>query len=1243
MEKRGIWRKGNGLLVHNAIGSQRLVGEIGVVLKGDKMKDEQKAKEQRINEIGQLCQQPAELEADPNRAEDVPQKWDADYRSIFDSVNDMIVVHNARTGRPIDVNRKVLEVFGWSREEYLRLNVKDWSYGKPPYSQKEAMGWIRKAAQGKPQLFQWQCKKRNGQLFWGEVNLKLAQFRGREVVLAVVRDITERKQAEETLQESEKRFQRMAANVPGLVYQWVLHPDGSFSFPFVSAASREMFGLEPEDLMRDARILYAKIHPDDVEKFQSSVKRSAETLQPWKEEICHIINGQKRWVACNSRPEPQPNGDILWDGVMLDITGRKQVEEELRKHREHLEVLVEERAAELRKEITERVRAEEALRESEEEFRLTFENAKDTIFWADPKTGLITNCNKAAEILLEKKRGEIVGQHQTTLHPLQKAEYYANMFKKHIEQKGAVDDEAEVITKSGKIKPVHITASVTLVGGKPIIQGIFRDITERKKAEDALRESQANLQTLFNSLEDFLWVLDLKGHILRVNRIVLKRLGYLEAELLGENVLKVHPPDRHREARRIIADMKAGKAEWCPIPLMDKDGTQIPVETKVTRGHWGDQEVLFGISRDITERQRAEEGLRLEKAYFEQLFASSPEAIVVVDNDGRVQRVNSEFTRMFGYTPDEAFGQLIDDLLVSSDDLRREALALTRQVVAGREVALETVRRCKDGSLLDVSILGAPIKVGSGQVAGYAIYRDITERKRAEKALKESEKKYRTLVESAQEGIGFTDPDENIIFVNEALAELLAYKKEELLGLNLSRISDKEEFVKFRKETKKRRHGESSRYETKLYTKAGEAKYFSISATPLFDGNGTFTGTLGLLTDITERKKAEEERLKLENQLRQAQKMEAIGTLAGGVAHDFNNLLGGILGYSSLLLSKLPSEDVNHRYVELIEKASRKAAELTNRLLGFARQGKCEVKPVDINRAIQGVVELLSASIDKNIEIKADLCKDNPFTKGDPNQLEQVLINLCVNARDAMPDGGELSIGSRLVHLDEEFVSKHLGSIPGDYVRISVSDSGMGMDEETKAKIFDPFFTTKGQGEGTGLGLSMVYGIVKNHGGYLSVYSEVGKGTKFELYLPLSKGALSQPSKRRVTARAGSESILVVDDEEMLRDLMRDILRDLGYEVMLASSGEEAVKVYHEHQGKIDLVIVDMVMPRMGGKETFQELKRIDPGVRALLASGYSQNAAAQQILDLGVKGFLHKPFSMEEISRKVREVLDVG
>jgi len=605
-------------------------------------------------------------------------------------------------------------------------------------------------------------------------------------------------------------------------------------------------------------------------------------------------------------------------------------------------------------------------------------------------------------------------------------------------------------------------------------------------------------------------------------------------------------------------------------------------------------------------------------------------------------QVNAAMERLFKLPASKLIGRTDDDLF--GEEAGAHIREMDSRVLKG-EIIEEEHTKPVNGIPTTFHVIKVPMCDSSGKITGLCgIARDITQRKQAEEALRKSEEKYRTLVESIEEGLGNIDEKENFIFANGAAAKIFGYaKKEELIGKNLREFTTPEEFKRILEQTSLRRAGKSSRYELGIIRKDGEPRIITVTASPVIGNDGRFRGTFGIFRDITERKRAEEERAKLESQLRQAQKMEAIGTLASGIAHDFNNLLGGILGYSSLLLGKLPTEDANRKYVELIEKASNRAAELTNRLLGFARRGKYEVKPVDVNRLINEVVQLLSASINKKIKIRTNLCGENPFTNGDPNQLEQILMNLCVNAQDAMPGGGELSICSQVVHLDEKFVSKHMGATQGEYVRLSISDTGMGMDEETRAKIFDPFFTTKEQGRGTGLGLSMVYGIVKNHGGYVSCHSRLGKGTTFDVYLPLTQGVLSQPRKGRVEPVSGSESILVVDDEEILRDLMKDILEGLGYGVMLASDGREAVDVYREHKGGIDLVIVDMVMPKMGGRETYQELRRINPGVKALLASGYSKDTAAQQILDLGVKDFLHKPFSLEEIAHKVREVLDAG
>ncbi len=380
----------------------------------------------------------------------------------------------------------------------------------------------------------------------------------------------------------------------------------------------------------------------------------------------------------------------------------------------------------------------------------------------------------------------------------------------------------------------------------------------------------------------------------------------------------------------------------------------------------------------------------------------------------------------------------------------------------------------------------------------------------------------------------------------------------------------------------------------------------------------------------------------LQEQLFQAQKMEAIGTLAGGIAHDFNNLLGGILGYASYGKMLLPENHTVYRHLEVIETSAERAAQLVQQMLGFSRGGKYEVKRVNCNMVVEEVVKLLSRTIDKSISIETRLCPDLAPVLADMVQIQQVALNMCINARDAMPHGGRLLLETENVRLDQVYARKHLGAVPGEYVLMSISDTGTGMDPEVKKRIFEPFFTTKEKGKGTGLGLAMVYGIVKNHGGYVNFYSEKDMGTRFNVYLPVAEeGADDIPAARQKTMPGGKETILLIDDEEVIRDLGKEVLETLGYNVLVAIDGAEALEIYERDKARIDLVILDIVMPRVGGKKTFAALKTIQPSVRVILSSGYSINGEAQDILSAGAQAFIQKPYRIDELSAVIRRVLD--
>ena len=510
----------------------------------------------------------------------------------------------------------------------------------------------------------------------------------------------------------------------------------------------------------------------------------------------------------------------------------------------------------------------------------------------------------------------------------------------------------------------------------------------------------------------------------------------------------------------------------------------------------------------------------------------------------------------------------------------------------------------------------------------------------SEELLRASERKYRSLVESIPDIIIALDLDGAINYVGPRWKKILGHEDSEVLGkyfIQFAPVEDHPLLIQVFKEVRNNKKSvENIRWQ--YFRKDGQVFYFSGSSAPILDEQGNMVGSMVIARDITEYKK-------LEEQLLQAQKMDSIGNLAGGIAHDFNNLLGGILGYASFVKKKMSLEDPLYHSVNSIERTAEQAAELTKQLLGFARRGKYQVKPINCNALIQDLIQFLGRTIDKRITLQVELDPQLHLIEGDEAQLQQSLINICLNARDAMPSGGTLKLVTGNQILSKEIYLNQRGWKEGDYVRITLSDTGTGIPREIQSQIFEPFFTTKEPGRGTGLGLSMVYGIIQNHGGYIDLKSEPEQGTTFELFLPSITGAViteESPVLHPTVTPKGSETVLIVDDEDIIRQLGADILEDVGYKVILATRGEEAIRLYQQQGKDIDLVVLDVVMPGMGGKETFRKLKEINPKIKVLLSSGYSTDGEVGEILKEGVEGMVQKPYKDEELIEKVREILDL-
>ena len=500
--------------------------------------------------------------------------------------------------------------------------------------------------------------------------------------------------------------------------------------------------------------------------------------------------------------------------------------------------------------------------------------------------------------------------------------------------------------------------------------------------------------------------------------------------------------------------------------------------------------------------------------------------------------------------------------------------------------------------------------------------------------LRDSEEMYRALVQASPNTIIMTDLTGKIVQANPRAAELVKVEDEsELIGLNAFDFIAPKDRAKTREDFERAiKTGVTKDVEYTCLKIDGTQFPAEMSASLIRDTAWEPVAFVSIIKDITERKE-------LEEQLHQKQKLEAVGELAGGIAHDFNNILIGITGYGSLMMMQMEESHPFYNAVKTIKDAGNRAAELTQQLLGFARGGKYLVQPVNLNDTAENVLQLTKETFDRAIDIETNLDENLSSAEGDPGQLEQVLLNLCLNARDAMPAGGKLTIETSNVTLDESFAHVHPDIEAGECVLVQVMDTGMGMSSEVKQRIFEPFFSTKEQG--TGMGLAMVYGIVRNHNGAIKVYSEVGKGTIFSIYLPaLEKEVTEEETELEIELPRGSESILLVDDEEHIRNVGKAMLESFGYRVYLANNGIEACKIYEEKKGEIELVLLDIVMPEMGGKETYGRLKEINSDVRVVLVSGYSINDEIQEILNEGAMDFIQKPFGAKDLTLIVRKVL---
>jgi PAS domain S-box-containing protein len=893
--------------------------------------------------------------------------------------------------------------------------------------------------------------------------------------------------------------------------------------------------------------------------------------------------------------------------------------------------------------ISFRKSAEMSLRDDVTRYRVLMDLAVDGILLGN-HGGVITEANERMCALVGMPREAIVGRHISELRftPESMKKY---PFRFDLLHKGeTVVSERVLVRPDGAEIPVEVRTKMMPDGS---YQSIYLDITERKRSEEALKESEHFLKESQRAAHIGSYATDLNTRVWKASAELYRIFGIDETHPhnLDGWASMIHPDFREKlfayhleveaEKKRFDYEYKiirpgSGEERWVHgLGELEFDDGMIPVR-------------MTGTIQDITDRKKAQEALRESEETYRTIFENTGTSVILIEEDMTISMANGQFIRHTGFAPEEVIGRMKWTEFAHPDDVKRmaEQHRIRREKKDAGLSAYEVRFFTKAGELR-YALLN--VKLVAGTKKSVASLIDITRRREAEKKLMASEEKFRTLAEYSPLGILLHQGD-LWVYGNHAATEICGYTDAELRTMRFWDFIHPDFRDTVRETGRKRQQGEGvpPAYEFKIITKSGEEKWVSITGSRIqFEDKPT---ALIAVMDVTERKRNEEEKAKLQGQLQQAQKMESIGRLAGGVAHDFNNMLGVILGHTDLALIGLDPFQPLYAHLTEIRKASERSADLTRQLLAFARKQTIAPKILDLNETVTGMLKMLRRLIGEDIHLVWKPAIHVWPVKMDPSQIDQILVNLCVNARDAINGVGKMTIETENTVLDPGYAATHVGFLSGEYVKVSVSDNGCGMDRETLSHIFEPFYTTKEVNKGTGLGLATVYGAVKQNKGFINAYSEPGKGTTITIYLPRYAGKEEQIRKKAPaeTIVRGHETILLVEDEPAILEVTTMLLELQGYKVLTAGTPGEAIALAGAHGGEIHLLLTDVVMPEMNGRELAKNLLSLYPDLKRLFMSGYTANVIAHHgVLDEGVH-FIQKPFSANDLAARVREALDM-
>jgi len=1026
--------------------------------------------------------------------------------------------------------------------------------------------------------------------------------------IEVVLEITERKQAEEALRESEERFRIFAdeASFDGII----IHEKGRILD--VNEIFAKMFGYKRSEL----------IGMDGLETIAPEIRETV---------LKHIQNGYEK---------PYEAIALKKDGSTFPVEiGAKTIPYEGRRVR----------AASVR-DITERKQAEESLRESEEKYRLLVNNLPGIVYqgfqdWSvefyDDKITKLTGYDifefnsrrvKWIDLIIED---DIAPTQQTFIKALKSDKSFVRDYR--------------ITTKAGDIIWIRERGYIVCNqdGDIEYVSGVFYDISDLKTAEKELRSSRALLHSTIESLPFDFFAMGQDGRYILQNSFGKQRWGNIIGKRPEDLAVRKDNLDSWLQANRQAFSGETVKGE---IQYVHKGKQEI--HHSIVAPIVGEGEILgiLGANIDITDRKQAEEKIKKSEKKYRELWEGLRNGAVAIDIEGRIIEFNPAFQRMLGYDTEEIHKLTYKDITPQKWHPIDAQIFEEQVFKKGYSDVYEKEYIKKDGGVFPVELRTYLIQDDAGNPEGmWATISDITDRKLAEKTIKESEARYRSLyretrqreqlyeslLQATPDAVAIYNLNGETIFINPAFTRIFGFTMEDVQGKRIPFVPESEA-DKTKAGLEKVLAGEPlTGFETRRMTKDDRILDISLSSSYYYDHKGSIAGILVFLRDVAAAKH-------IEKQLLHYNKMEAVGTLAGGIAHDFNNLLQAIQGYSEILLLDRDISESGQRELQQISHAAKRGSELTRQLLTFSRKVESKKLLIDLNREVKQAHTMLKRTIPKMIDIELRLDENLNTTDADPAQVEQIIMNLAINAKDAMPEGGQLIIKTENAILDEEFCRAHLGSSPGDYVLLAVSDTGHGMDKKTLEHIFDPFFTTKEVGQGTGLGLAIVYGIVKSHHGYITSHSELGQGTTLMVYFPaVEQPAEPQEKETGPPIPGGTETILLVDDEKYIRDLATQMLEQFGYKVLTAVDGESALDLYRIKQDKINLVILDLIMPGMGGKQCLAEMLKLDAQVKVVVISGYSDTIPIQETIAAGAKDFIAKPFKIRKMLAKIRDVLD--